>query len=124
MRELVCIVCPRGCRMRVGEENGAVTVAGNGCKRGAAFAESEVRDPRRTVCTTVRTAFPEVPVLPVRLSAEIPKDRIFDVMREIGRTTVKTRLRRGDPVIENVLGLGADVIATSGILSGIIKETE
>ena len=117
--ELVCIVCPRGCRMRLTEENGALKITGNGCKRGAAFAESESRDPRRTICSTVRTVFPEAPVLPVRVSAEIPKNRIFDVMREIGRVTVKTRLGRGDVVIENVLGLGVDVIATSSVLKDI-----
>ena len=120
MKELVCIVCPRGCRMQITEENGALQITGNGCKRGAAFAESETRDPRRTICTTVRTAFPDVPVLPVRVSKEIPKDKIFDVMAEINRTTVNTRLGRGDIVLEHVLGLEADVIATSNIL----KETE
>ena len=34
--ELVCIVCPKGCRMTV--ENGVVT--GNTCKKGEAFAKS------------------------------------------------------------------------------------
>ena len=120
MKELVCIVCPRGCRMQITEENGSLQITGNGCKRGAAFAESEIRDPRRTICTTVRTAFPDVPVLPVRVSKEIPKARIFDVMAEINRATVRTRLGRGDIVLEHVLGLDADVIATSNIL----KETE
>ena len=120
MKELVCIVCPRGCRMQITEENGALQITGNGCKRGAAFAESEVRDPRRTICSTVRTAFPDVPVLPVRVSKEIPKNKIFDVMAEINRTTVNTRLGRGDIVLEHVLGLDANVIATSNIL----KETE
>ena len=120
MKELVCIVCPRGCRMQIAEENGNLTITGNGCKRGAAFAESEIRDPRRTICTTVRTAFPGVPVLPVRVSAEIPKDRIFDVMREVNRVTVTTRAGRGDIILKNVLGLGADIIATSNVL----KETD
>lgn len=120
MKELVCIVCPHGCRMQITEENGSLQITGNGCKRGAAFAESETRDPRRTICTTVRTVFPDVPVLPVRVSQEIPKNRIFDVMAEINRTTVRERLGRGDTVLENVLGLGVDVIATSNIL----KETE
>ena len=120
MKDLVCIVCPRGCRMQIAEENGVLQITGNGCKRGAAFAESEMRDPRRTICTTVRTAFPGVPVLPVRVSAEIPKDRIFDVMRAVNRTTVAARLGRGDVVLKNVLGLGVDVIATSNVL----KETD
>ena len=72
--------------------------------------------PMRTICSTVRTDFPEAPVLPVRVSADIPKDRIFDVMREINHTVVKERVRRGDTVIQNVLGLGVDIIATSDML--------
>ena len=61
-----------------------------------------------------------MPVLPVRVSAEIPKNRIFDVMQAVNRTTVTARLGRGDVVLKNVLGLGVDVIATSNVL----KETD
>ena len=116
MKETVCIVCPRGCKLQAAEENGVITVKGNSCKRGYDFAVSELTDPKRTVCSTVRTAFPDVPVLPVRVSGEIPKNRIFDVMRQIDAVCVKERIGRGDTVIENVLDLGEDVIATSNIL--------
>lgn len=116
MREMVCIVCPRGCTMKIDGEGENITVTGNSCKRGAQFAVSEMTAPARTICTTVKTVFPEAPVLPVRVSAEIPKDRIFDVMREINKTTVSERIGRGDVVIKNVLGLEADIIATSSLL--------
>ena len=72
--------------------------------------------PKRTICSTVRTAFPDAPVLPVRVSADIPKDRIFDVMDAIRTVTVSERIGRGDVVIPDVLGLGVDVIATSSLL--------
>ncbi|MDD5881299.1 DUF1667 domain-containing protein [Stecheria intestinalis] len=115
-RKMTCIVCPNGCALTVREENGAIMVEGNKCPRGKAFGESEIICPMRTICTTVRTIFPEVPVLPVRVSCEIPKEKIFDVMKEINRVTVTERLGTGDPVIRNVLGLNADVIVTSSIL--------
>lgn len=115
-RKMTCIVCPNGCALTVREENGTIMVEGNKCPRGKAFGESEIICPMRTICTTVRTIFPEVPVLPVRVSCEIPKDKIFDVMKEINRVTVTERLGTGDPVIRNVLGLNADVIVTSSIL--------
>ena len=115
-RKMTCIVCPNGCELTVREENGTIMVEGNKCPRGKAFGESEITCPMRTICTTVRTIFPEVPVLPVRVSCEIPKDKIFDVMKEINRVTVTERLGTGDPVIRNVLGLNADVIVTSSIL--------
>ena len=116
MKELVCIVCPRGCTMTLEGEGKDVKVSGNTCKRGAEFAGSEMTEPKRTICTTVKTAFPDVPVLPVRVSKEIPKDRIFDVMAEINKVTVEKRVKRGDPIIKDVLGLGADIIVTSGVL--------
>ena len=56
------------------------------------------------------------PVLPVRVSADIPKDRIFDVMDALKTVTVSERIGRGDVVIPDVLGLGVDVIATSSLL--------
>ena len=116
MRELVCIVCPKGCTMKIEEKDGEISVTGNSCKRGASFAVSEITEPKRTVCTTVRTVFKDAPVIPVRVSAEIPKDRIFDVMREINAVTLSSPVGRNDVIIKNVLGLGADVIATSGVL--------
>ncbi len=117
MKELVCIVCPRGCTMKIEEKDGYFFVSGNTCKRGEAFAKSEMTYPMRTICSTVATAFPEFPVLPVRVSSDIPKEKIFDVMREINSVTVTERITRGDAVIKNVLGLGVDVIATSDILA-------
>lgn len=116
MKEFNCIGCPRGCLLRVEEENGEFTVSGNSCENGRKFAISEMTEPKRTICSTVKTVFADVPVLPVRVSADIPKDRIFDVMREINSVTLDKRISGGDAVIENVLGLGVDVISTSNVL--------
>ena len=116
MSELVCIVCPRGCTLRVEGEGETLQVTGNGCKRGADFARSELTAPKRTLCTTVRTVFPGVPVLPVRVSAEIPKEKIFPVMEAINAVTLETPVPMGGVILEDVLGLGVDVVAASGLL--------
>ena len=114
---IVCIVCPKGCVMKVDrEEDGTITVTGNSCPRGEAFALQELTAPKRTICSTVRTAFPDTPVLPVRVSTDIPKDRIFDVMNAINDVCVTTPVKRGDVLIRDVLGTGADVIVTSDLL--------
>lgn len=116
--EFTCIVCPNGCPLQVKWEEGSAdfTVSGNRCPKGKEFAVSEMTAPKRTICSTVRTVFEGVPVLPVRLSAEIPKERIFDVMAQIRKACVTKPVERGSVVVENVCGLGVDVIATSGIL--------
>ena len=91
-------------------------MTGNSCPRGREFAISEMTAPKRTICSVVKTVFADAPVLPVRVSADIPKEMIFDVMGEINSVTLTERIGRGDIVIENVLGLGVDVISTSDLL--------
>lgn len=109
--DLVCIVCPRGCRINV--ENGVVT--GNCCKRGEAFAISETTCPMRSVCSTVATVFKDYPVLPVRTDGEIPKAKIADLMKEINAITVDKKVKRGDVVAQNIVGTDVNLIATATI---------
>lgn len=116
-KTMVCITCPRGCTLSVTtEEDGAISVTGNFCKRGEIFAKQELTHPMRTICSTVATSFPEAPVVSCRVSAEIPKDKIFTVMDEINRAYVTKPIGRGDVIIPNVSGLGVDVICTSDVL--------
>lgn len=116
MKELVCIVCPNGCSMMIEEMWNTIKVSGNLCKRGEEFALNEMTHPMRTLCSTVKTGFAKAPVLSVRVSQEIPKDRIFDVMREINKVVVTEPVSIGDIIIENVLGLNVNIIATSNLL--------
>ena len=122
--EMTCIVCPNGCALTVEKNGEEITVSGNRCKRGEAFAKAELTRPMRTICSTVKTIFPDVPVLPVRTSSEIPKDKIFAVMEEINKVTVRERIHRKDTVIHNVLNLNADIIATSSLLTETEGKTE
>ncbi len=57
----------------------------------------------------------ELPLASVRLSRPIPKAKIFDVMAEIRRQHLDAPVKTGQVVIENVLGLGSDVIVTKNI---------
>ncbi|MDR0316047.1 MAG: DUF1667 domain-containing protein, partial [Treponema sp.] len=58
MKELVCIVCPIGCSLRVEEGPAAtdglpaISVSGNRCPRGAAYAQEEIRAPKRMITAT------------------------------------------------------------------------
>ena len=53
MKELICIVCPNGCHLKVDEENG-YNVTGNKCERGAEYGKAELLHPVRVVTSTVR----------------------------------------------------------------------
>jgi CxxC motif-containing protein len=118
LKEILCIVCPNGCRLHAEKNANAegYVISGNRCKRGVDFALAEITNPTRTLTTTVRTSFPGVPVLPVRTAGEIPKGKIREVMDCINAVTINRPLGIGEAVAENILGLGVDVIATSDII--------
>ena len=112
-RFLTCIVCPRGCQMKVtfSEDGKIASVEGNFCKRGLTYAEDECTHPKRTVTSTVRCESGEV--VPVKTESTVPKELVFEVMKEINSTVASDGLRIGDVVIENVAGTGVNVVATS-----------
>lgn len=116
MKEMVCIVCPNGCLLHIDGEGKNLKVTGQKCKKGSEFAKTEMTDPRRTVCTTVKTAFTDCPVLPVKTDKEIPKNKIFSVMKELNAFVLRDRCGSGDIIIKNICGTDADIIATSNIL--------
>lgn len=115
-KDLLCIVCPTGCPMVAEQTGDEIIVTGNGCRRGADFARTELTCPTRSLTTTVRTVFAEAPVLPVRTNGEVPKEAIPAVMDALARTVVERRLGCGDLVAEDIAGTGCGVIATSNIL--------
>ena len=113
-RELTCIVCPKGCQLKVELENGAIKeITGYTCPRGKQYATDECTHPMRTVTSTVRAT--DGRVVPVKTSRTIPKERMFDLMKEINAATVTLPAHIGDVVIADVLGTGADVVVTANI---------
>lgn len=111
-KEVICIMCPLGCRILVQLEGKEVKqVEGERCKKGATYARQEVTFPGRVLTTTVTTDSPEMPLLPVRSDKVIPKERLIECMKIISGQSVQGSVELGQTVIRNILGLGADIIA-------------
>ncbi|HHU27878.1 TPA: DUF1667 domain-containing protein [bacterium] len=112
MKEFICIVCPRGCKIRVNEQG---EMEGYGCKRGITYVQNEMTNPKRMLTSTVKIKSKIVNRLPIITSSEINKDDIFRVMEEINKVKVEAPIYIHDVIIKNVLGLGVDIIATRTI---------
>ena len=112
-RILTCIVCPKGCTLKITfDESGKInSVVGNTCRRGLSYAEDECTHPRRTVTTTVRCK--SGAVVAVKTSLPVPKELMFDIMKEINSVTAPDTLRVGEVIIPNILNTGADIVATA-----------
>jgi len=111
---LICINCPRGCEMDVTVDGSDVTVSGNACPRGEAYARAEVTNPTRMMTGLVRVAGTRRP-LSVKTRTAIPKAKIMDVTNLLANTTVIPPKRMGEVIIENVCGTGVDIVATSNL---------
>ncbi len=113
-KNLICVSCPLGCPIEVEIENGEIlSVTGNTCKRGDAYARDELTNPVRSLTTTVKLIGGALPVVPVKSSKPVPKDKMFDCMKLINEASIEAPVKIGDVVIKDILGSGADIVVTN-----------
>ena len=112
MKNFVCIECPKGCRLTIDEN---LNVTGNTCIRGKNYAINEVTCPKRIVTSTVVVNSKIVSRLTVMTENDIPKEKMFDVMKALDEVKVSVPVKCRDIVIENVCGTGVNIIATRSL---------
>ncbi len=109
---IICVACPKGCRLEVLRKDGEILVNNAGCKRGQEYARGEVTDPRRMVASTVRIADAIHPLLPVYTAAPFPKGKIKELLAEIRTVRLHAPIKMNQVIIENVLGTHINVVAS------------
>lgn len=109
---LTCILCPVGCELEVDHAGAGLEVRGNQCEKGIGFAEEEILHPMRNLATSVPLRGTTAQMISVRLNGPVPRDMIFPILTEIAKLRPEPPIRRGRVLIPNILGTGADVIAT------------
>lgn len=134
MKVFTCIVCPIGCSLQVtlgpqgAEGFTALTITGNGCQRGAAYAQEEVRSPKRVVTATCAIASPAEGEdalktgslwaprrIPVKTVLPCPKELIPELLADIYKIRLRLPVKTGDTVIGDWRGTGVQVVAVRSI---------
>jgi CxxC motif-containing protein len=96
-----------------------VKINGHACNIGVSHGINEIKNPRRTVTTSVRVDTGEAYfMLPVKTLPDIPKDKIFDCVAEVKKLNITRSVAIGDVLIENVLNTGSNVVATRNVKLG------
>ena len=113
---ITCINCPVGCRMSVtlSETGEFLSVTGNTCVRGAKYAKQECTLPQRMITAVIPVRNSRIP-LSVKSSVPVPKEMIFSVMGELNGIRVDLPVQIGQVIIADVLGTGADIVATRSL---------
>lgn len=113
-RSLTCIRCPRGCQIEAVLDAGEVlSLTGNACKREEVYARAEITSPVRTVTTTIPVkGSARARMLSVKTAREVPKEKVFDVIRALSGVCAQAPVSIGDVVLADVAATGVDVVAT------------
>lgn len=115
-KNITCIVCPIGCKILVKIDGTQLEiVGGNKCKRGIEYAKNEVFDPRRMLATSVLVNGGEWPLVSVKSSKPVPKEKLFPILKEIKRTAVNAPVKSGQTIIKNVANTDISIVATKTV---------
>lgn len=111
MKELICIVCPKGCHLSVDIEKD-YKVSGNACPRGSEYAKNELQAPTRVVTSTVCIKNAIHKRCPVKTTTVIPKPLVNDAMQLLNDICLTAPVKKGDIVFENICGTNVNFVAT------------
>jgi CxxC motif-containing protein len=108
--ELVCIVCPASCNLKVYLEDNDLKIEGASCPRGVEFAKNEVMNPVRYVMSVVKVRGGDMPTVSVITRKPVPKDCIWRVMEALTNVEIEAPVEIGDIVLRDICG--TDIVAT------------
>ncbi|RCW62085.1 DUF1667 domain-containing protein [Halanaerobium sp. ST460_2HS_T2] len=112
-KTLTCVACPKGCEVTVEYEGDEIIdIKGNACPQGQSYAEEEIVAPTRILPTTIRVKNGALALCPVKTTKQIPLEKMFKAMEIIGKKEVEAPIKMGDVLIEDILGTGANIVAT------------
>lgn len=103
-RNLICIICPKGCPLTAEGDEKDLRVTGNTCPRGEQYAINECLHPVRTVTATVRVANRQDTMVSVKTQDPVPKEKMPEVMGCLRKLTVNAPVSLGDALPETICG--------------------
>jgi CxxC motif-containing protein len=113
-KNITCILCPIGCEIRINKKE-LLVINGVKCKKGIQYSKNEVLNPKRILTTSILVKNGVLPLLSVKTSKPIPKEKIFKILKIIKNTSVNAPIEIGEIIIKNILNTGSDIIATKTI---------
>jgi CxxC motif-containing protein/NADPH-dependent 2,4-dienoyl-CoA reductase/sulfur reductase-like enzyme len=112
--ELICIVCPKGCHLKVDAKNG-YAVSGNSCERGEAYGKKELTNPTRVITSTAIVKDGVYLRVPVKTDKDIAKGKIFEAMLLLDNLKMEAPVQIGDIIVKDILNTGVNFVATRNL---------
>lgn len=116
-KKFICVRCPEGCEITTTLDGyGNITeITGNSCKLGIEHVNTEVKDPRRTITTTVTVEGGALTLCPVWSEKPVPKDKVLEIAANLRNISLKAPVLINQIVLENAVGSGINIVASRDI---------
>ena len=108
-KTITCIMCPNGCEITYDLEGGM-------CGKGPEYVKNEILNPRRTLTSSIKVTGGVIPLVSVKTTGSIPKDKLLEAMEHINELTVEAPVVLGQIIRKDFMEVGIDLVATKNIV--------
>ena len=109
-KTITCIMCPNGCEITY-DLNGGM------CEKGPTYVKNEILNPKRTLTSSVKVTGGAAPLVSVRTTDSIPKEKLMEAMDHISKLAVQAPVELGQILQKDFIETGIDLIATKAVKS-------
>ncbi|MGM0396060.1 MAG: DUF1667 domain-containing protein [Bacillota bacterium] len=109
--KITCQVCPMACEIFIARKDNENVADGNRCGRGLEFVRKHMDSEDKIVTGRCLLSGGQMSRLPVATSDKIPVSLIDEVLMIIQKTKVHAPVKKGQILVENILGTGINVIS-------------
>lgn len=105
---ITCIMCPNGCEI-------SYDLTGGMCGKGPEYVKNEILNPKRTLTSSVCVTGGAIPLVSVKTSGFIPKEKLREAMKIISGISVPAPVALGQVLVKDFLEPGIDLLATKTV---------
>ncbi len=105
---ITCILCPNGCEI-------AYDLTGGMCGKGPEYVKNEILNPKRTLTSTVRVAGGVNPLVSVKTTGPIAKEKLREAMKQVSGLTADAPVEPGQIIAKGFMEEGIDLVATKKV---------
>jgi CxxC motif-containing protein len=114
-KDIVCFICPNSCVLSISGDEANLRIENNRCSRGIDFALKELRDPERTLTSTMRTRNGVLPLVSVRSDKPVKKVELREIISRLDAVTIDAPVASGQVLMESVGINKVNIIATRSV---------
>lgn len=107
-KTITCIMCPNGCEINYDLKGGM-------CGKGPEYVKNEILNPKRTLTSSVKVLGGVLPLVSVKTTGSLPKEKLTDAMEQLARLNIEAPVTLGQVICEDFMEAGVDLVATKAV---------